>query len=203
MGNMGRKLRRMLVFLLIMMKEPNQPEADCINPSRPVCTYREKVWCKRDGSNLFTGIKNRFALNNPTVTVMTNNQAGQGQSHAITESHTNTTAMAQVSGHDHQYEDVDNLKGQGRPQAITETKINTSEVAASRHGHQYEDVDSQHNQTGQGTSQVISETYSNTTAAIKISSNINSLYGVKGQYQAITKPNTNTTDAGKNTSGQD
>eukprot|EP00058_Branchiostoma_floridae_P022634 XP_002608124.1 hypothetical protein BRAFLDRAFT_91398 [Branchiostoma floridae] len=275
---MGRKLRHLLIFLLIMMKEPNMPEADCTGVSSPVCTYRRRgltsmeqvdiptsvchlelgsnrissitslsnltnltyldlgrnlltniqqstfsnqpklcfldlaankirsiqwyfrrnvgsifgtddtrrkvsmavtpppvtntrhesgasvnqvviistaigslvtvtvaiafiIWCKRSGKNLLTGFRNtKFAITNPIDTVMTNGQAGQGQSQA----NTNTTAMAEVSGHDNQYEDVDNqhnLKRQVRPHAITETKINTGEVAASG---QYEDMN-QHN----------------------------------------------------------
>eukprot|EP00058_Branchiostoma_floridae_P017648 XP_002603137.1 hypothetical protein BRAFLDRAFT_63230 [Branchiostoma floridae] len=89
---------------------------------------------------------------------------------------------------------------------------------------QYEDIDSHYDQTGQGQSQAITESNTNTTAAVPISghsqtpdrsitesldtkrpqcstlaggpnSKLKALYKVAGQYQALAKSNTNTTYA--------
>ncbi|KAI8508035.1 hypothetical protein Bbelb_142750 [Branchiostoma belcheri] len=51
--------------------------------------------------------------------VSSDDQTRQDQSHAITESYTNTTCVAMASGDDHHYKDVDNHRVQS--QAITES----------------------------------------------------------------------------------
>eukprot|EP00058_Branchiostoma_floridae_P025707 XP_002611197.1 hypothetical protein BRAFLDRAFT_71157 [Branchiostoma floridae] len=80
-------------------------------------------------------------------------QTGQGQSHVIAKSLPNTVA-AEVSGHDHQYEDMTqhNQAGQGQSHVIAKSLPNTTASVVSGHEHHYEDM-TQHNQTGQGQSQ--------------------------------------------------
>ncbi|KAI8495036.1 hypothetical protein Bbelb_270220 [Branchiostoma belcheri] len=61
--------------------------------------------------------------NTYTVMASSHDQPGQDQPHAITESNTHTTCAAVASGNDHFYENVDNRvkTGQGQSQAITES----------------------------------------------------------------------------------
>eukprot|EP00058_Branchiostoma_floridae_P025640 XP_002611130.1 hypothetical protein BRAFLDRAFT_88471 [Branchiostoma floridae] len=59
-----------------------------------------------------------------TAMISGQGQTGQGQSQAIAEHYTNTTAAVVTSGHDHQYIHVDNdhdQTGQGQSQAIAES----------------------------------------------------------------------------------
>ncbi|KAI8506636.1 hypothetical protein Bbelb_160630 [Branchiostoma belcheri] len=119
------------------------------------------------------------------------NQAGQGQSQAITEFNTNTTTVM-TNGDDHQYEDIDNHRveaGQGQCQVITESNTNTSATVMT----------SGHDQTGQGQSQVITESNTNTTATVMTSGHDQT---GQGQSQVITESNTNAT-ATVMTSGHD
>ncbi|KAI8482336.1 Bax inhibitor 1 [Branchiostoma belcheri] len=63
-------------------------------------------------------------------------QAGQGQSQAVTASTTNTTATVMASDDDRQYEGIDNPRvktRQGQSQAITESNTNTTATMASDH----------------------------------------------------------------------
>ncbi|KAI8495475.1 hypothetical protein Bbelb_269300 [Branchiostoma belcheri] len=86
-----------------------------------------------------------------TKLASSHDQSGQGQSQAITESNTNTTATVMVSGDYHQYEDIDNnhiKAGQGYSQEITESSSNTAAVMTS-----------DHDQTGQGHSQANTEAF--------------------------------------------
>ncbi|KAI8500610.1 Bax inhibitor 1 [Branchiostoma belcheri] len=92
--------------------------------------------------------------NNPASTEMTR----QGQSRAIIESTTHTTATVMASGDDHQYEDADNhhvKTGQGQSPTLPESNTNATAMT-SGDDHQYEDVDNHHDQTGQGQSKAIS-----------------------------------------------
>ncbi|XP_066270914.1 uncharacterized protein [Branchiostoma lanceolatum] len=98
-------------------------------------------------------------------------QTGQGQSQAIIESNTNTSASEVTSGQDQ--------TGQGQPQAITESNTNTSAT----------EVTSGQDQTGQGQSQAITESNTNTSATEVTSGQDQT---GQGQFQAITESNTNT-----------
>eukprot|EP00058_Branchiostoma_floridae_P022647 XP_002608137.1 hypothetical protein BRAFLDRAFT_126259 [Branchiostoma floridae] len=170
-------------------------------------------WCNWRVRNIPAGIKNnKFAFNNPTVTVISNShyQAGQGQSQAITESN---TRMSGVSGNDNQYEDVDNINttpkmiasdhdqtGRCQHRAITSpNKYTTAAMVTSGHNHQYENM---HSQKGQSRLQAITESITNTTSAEIASghghpyedTNQHNQTG-QGQGQVITESNKNTTAA--------
>eukprot|EP00058_Branchiostoma_floridae_P025684 XP_002611174.1 hypothetical protein BRAFLDRAFT_88427 [Branchiostoma floridae] len=113
------------------------------------------------------------------------NQTGKGQSQAITQSNAITTAAVVTGRHDHQYEDVDkhDQTGQGQSQAnahplkvedlshnevlaaLKPNPMYAGVVTASQNQTSTEMV-SGHNQTGQGQSQEITESNTNTTAAV-------------------------------------
>ncbi|XP_078693784.1 uncharacterized protein LOC144923289 [Branchiostoma floridae x Branchiostoma belcheri] len=105
---------------------------------------------------------------------------------------TNTTASVVASGHDHQYENIDNPRvkaGQGQSQANTASNTNTTATVMT----------SGHDQTGQGQSQANTASNTNTTAAVMTSGHDQT---GQGQSQANTASNTNTT-AAVMTSGHD
>ncbi|XP_019627468.1 PREDICTED: uncharacterized protein LOC109472236 [Branchiostoma belcheri] len=156
---MGRKLRHLLIFLLIILKEPNMPEADC--SSVVVTSGLDHEYEDVDQHNQTRQGRSRAITESnrkipPVITrrdsdhqyedVDRHNQTGQGQCQAITES--NTTAVVVTSGLDHEYEDVDkhNQTRQGQSRAITESNIKTEAVVTSGHDHQYENM-KQHKQT--------------------------------------------------------
>ncbi|KAI8495069.1 Bax inhibitor 1 [Branchiostoma belcheri] len=121
---MNRKLRHVLIFLLIILKEPKMPEG--LNPC------------------VVVGINTNTAA---SVMASGDDQAGQGQSQAVTASTTNTTATVMASGDDHPYENIDNPRvktGQGQSQANTASNTNTTATVMT----------SGHDQRGQGQSQV-------------------------------------------------
>ncbi|KAI8508040.1 hypothetical protein Bbelb_142800 [Branchiostoma belcheri] len=107
-------------------------------------------------------------------------QTGRDQSHAIIDSNTNTTCAAVASGDDHHYEDVDNHRVQS--QAITESNTNTTCAA----------VASGDDQTGRDQSHAITESNTNTTCAAVASGDDQT---GRDQSHAITESNTNTTFA--------
>ncbi|XP_035680717.1 uncharacterized protein LOC118418786 [Branchiostoma floridae] len=134
-------------------------------------------------------------------------KTGKGQSQAITES--NITAIAMTSGHDRQYENINQHHQTGHSlesQTNTESNTNTTAIAmASGQNHQYENMN-QHNQTGQGESRVMTaavtiighgqaecQAITDNTEPIPPNSKLNDLYNVVGQYQPIIKSNINTT----------
>ncbi|XP_078681609.1 uncharacterized protein LOC144916354 [Branchiostoma floridae x Branchiostoma belcheri] len=84
-----------------------------------------------------------------------NYQLEQGQSRAINQPNTNTTATVTTSDQDHHYEDMNqhNHTRQGQSQAITGSNANTTAVVVANCGHEYEDIDTKHDQTAQGHSQ--------------------------------------------------
>ncbi|KAI8490320.1 hypothetical protein Bbelb_320580 [Branchiostoma belcheri] len=151
---MGRKLRHFLIFLLIILKEPNPPRA----------SFLTRI---PQNLRLNPGVVGR----NKAVSVLASghDQAEQGQSETITEANTNTTATVLACGDDHQYEDIDNPRvktGQGQCHIITESSTTTiATVMASGDDHQYEDIDNPRNKTGQGQSYVITESSTNTKAS--------------------------------------
>ncbi|KAI8482695.1 hypothetical protein Bbelb_395750 [Branchiostoma belcheri] len=147
---MGRKLRHVLIFLLIILKEPNMPEADCsascvkhayypsfkncdcpnlgltnIPQNLPSSTYKR-------GRDSDSGSNSNPTLHNTKDGQL--DQTGQGQSQTITESDTSTTAVVVTSGLDHEYEDIDqhNQRRQGRSRAITESNRKTPSVITRR-----------------------------------------------------------------------
>ncbi|KAI8510779.1 hypothetical protein Bbelb_116950 [Branchiostoma belcheri] len=170
---MGKNLRHVLIFLLIILKEPNMLEADCsascvkhayypsfkncdcpnlgltnIPQNLPSSTYKR-------GRDSDSGSNSNPTLHNTKDDQL--DQTGQGQSQTITESDTSTTAVVVSSGLDHEYEDIDqhNQTRQGRSWVITESNRKTPSVITRRDSdHQYEDVD-RHNQKRQGQAQTI------------------------------------------------
>ncbi|XP_019633287.1 PREDICTED: uncharacterized protein LOC109476725, partial [Branchiostoma belcheri] len=140
-------------------------------------------------------------------------QAGQGQSQANTESTTNTTATVMASDDDHQYENIDKPRvktGQGQANIqslnignLSHNKVlaslkpnlmyagNTAvAVMASGDDHQYENVDCPRVKIGQGQSQAIVRSHTNTTATVMTSGDDQT---GQGQSQANTESNTNST----------
>ncbi|KAI8486735.1 hypothetical protein Bbelb_354830 [Branchiostoma belcheri] len=180
--NMGWKLRHLLIFLLLILKEPNLPEG-CVHTCTP---YPEICRC---AAFHLTNIPKNLPFY-----VSTSN------SHPVLHN-TNTRAVAAASGLDHQYEDVGqhDQTGQGQSQAISKSNTNTNTTAVvvtSGIDHQYEDVD-QHDQTRQG--QTITKSNTNTTAVVVTSGNDHRYEDMNhhvttrhSQSQAITKSNTNT-----------
>ncbi|CAH1233821.1 Hypp836 [Branchiostoma lanceolatum] len=220
---MGRKLRHLLIFLLIILKEPNMPEAGC------TCTPAWRCDCPKQGltsipKNLPTSIScyplpvlfgsvcgpvSGIVLIGTIILAVwskkrtKNPPSGPNSNIALKK--------AIVATSDNQYEDVDTPKdqtGQGQFQGITKSifKSNTkttatdSTVMTSGYDHQYEDVDTQHDQTGQGQSQANTESSCARNKSYDTgptASQHNSLYKCVGQYQAIITSNrdTNTTAA--------
>ncbi|KAI8498022.1 hypothetical protein Bbelb_239660 [Branchiostoma belcheri] len=145
---------------------------------------------------------NETLPNNPTIRHC-NEQTGQGQSQAITESNTNTTATVMTSGHDQ--------TGQGQSQVITESNTNTTATEMTS-GHDQTGkgkcqtnstttctvMTSGHNRPGQGQSQTITESNTNRTTTEMTSGDDQT---EQGQSQAITESSTNT--ATVMTSGHD
>eukprot|EP00058_Branchiostoma_floridae_P017650 XP_002603139.1 hypothetical protein BRAFLDRAFT_63228 [Branchiostoma floridae] len=115
--------------------------------------------------------------------VSTNNhdQTGQGQSQANTQS----LKVGKLS-HD---EVLAALKS--NPMYAGVVTPQKDPQSASDHN-QYEDIDSHHDQTGQGQSQAITESNTNTTATVVTSGQLQT---GQGQSQAITESNTNITAA--------
>ncbi|XP_019627715.1 PREDICTED: uncharacterized protein LOC109472388 [Branchiostoma belcheri] len=183
---MGRKLRNVLIFLLIILEEPSMQEAQCLcePPSRvlylSLCDnqittihsgifgnlpHLQELWL---GKNQIAVIQSGTFANLPKLQKRTRNPPLGPNPGAIgTNSNTGVSVMA--SDQDHQYEDIDNHQdqtGQGQFQTITESTTNTT---ATQHS-VYKDVDqsqtttsiatvmtSGHDQTGQGQYQAINE----------------------------------------------
>eukprot|EP00058_Branchiostoma_floridae_P014382 XP_002599870.1 hypothetical protein BRAFLDRAFT_95559 [Branchiostoma floridae] len=188
--NMGRKLRHLLIFLLIILKELNMPEAGC--------SCKSSSHCKCSNLDLTSIPQNLpptlYGLDlKPTVL--------SGHDHQYEDVDNKITTNTATSDDDHQYEDIDkkhNQKGQGQSQATTKFNTNTTAaiVTASGHDHQYEDVD-QHNKTDQGQSQATTKFNTNTTATVVTIGrdhqyeDMNQLNQTRlGQSQATTKFNT-------------
>ncbi|XP_066267536.1 uncharacterized protein [Branchiostoma lanceolatum] len=118
------------------------------------------------------------------------NQTGRGQSQAIGKSNTNmnSTDTLVASGYDHQYEDMNKVSqtGYGQSQAITESTTHTT-AASSTSGH------------GQAGYQVITESSGTKNPSYgtgpTLTNELNALYNIEGQYQAIVKSHRNTTAA--------
>ncbi|XP_078677212.1 uncharacterized protein LOC144913934 [Branchiostoma floridae x Branchiostoma belcheri] len=119
--------------------------------------------------------------------------------------HTNNAVSVMNSGHDHEYEDIDNHRvktGQGllQSQAITESDVKTTAAVMA----------SGQDPTGQGQSQAITETTTKTTSTVMASGHDNQYDDIdnhrvktgQGQFRAIAKSRTKTT-ATIMTSGQD
>ncbi|CAH1247628.1 Hypp7967 [Branchiostoma lanceolatum] len=127
----------------------------------------------------------------PTASKLNSLYKVVGQSQAIIEPNTNTTAAVVSSGQDHHYENMDiqnDRTGQGQTQTMHESNTNTTADVVS----------SGHDQTGQGQSQAIRkdpEAGNLSYGTGPTVSELNSLYKVVGQYQSIIKSNTNTTTA--------
>eukprot|EP00058_Branchiostoma_floridae_P022209 XP_002607699.1 hypothetical protein BRAFLDRAFT_82855 [Branchiostoma floridae] len=148
------------------------------------------------------------------------NQTGQSQSQVITEYNPNTTATVMTSGHDHQYEDIDQHdqteRGQSQAKAQPRKVENLSDdevLAALKLNPMYAGVEAPpknqtstartrgHNQIGQGQSQTINESNTNTTAAIVTCGHDQQYEDIdkqhyltgKGQSLATTESNTSST----------
>ncbi|KAI8500278.1 Bax inhibitor 1 [Branchiostoma belcheri] len=144
---MARKLRHLLIFLLIILKEPNMPEADCECASSLVCSVCGPV----------TGVALIGAAILTVWYKMKTRHPPLGTSPNVVGGNTNTTASASASGDDHQYEDIDSWQGQS--QAITASNTNTTSTVMT----------SGHDQTGQGQSQANTASNTNTTSTVMTS----------------------------------
>ncbi|XP_019613476.1 PREDICTED: uncharacterized protein LOC109461536, partial [Branchiostoma belcheri] len=205
--DMGRKLRHLLIFLLLVLKEPNTPEDfNDMMASIPNLQIRHNPWqcdCPvytptvigamisfAGGVILTLWCKRRFG----------NSDSGSNSNPALHT--TNTTAVVVTSGLDHQYEDVDqhNQTGQGQSQTIAKSNTNTTAtVVASGHDHRYEDMN-HHVTTRQGQSQAITKSNTNATAVVATSGHDHkheymNLHNQTGQGQGQSQTNTETLDA--------
>ncbi|KAI8497211.1 hypothetical protein Bbelb_251600 [Branchiostoma belcheri] len=252
--DMGRKLRHLLIFLLLILKEPNMPEAKDWLASIPELSIFKNPWqcdckmanfwqnlietpkvlkqitCARPANLAGQKLKDVSPKDLISVVVgsvvplavgvmftlwckrmLKNSDSGSNASPALHSTNTTAVVATLTSGHDHQYEDVDQLDqtGQGQSQTITGSNTNTTAtVVTSGDDHQY--VNSgQHDQTGQGQSQTITESYTNPTATVMASGDDPQYENSgqqdqtgQGQSQTITESYTNPT-ATVMTSGDD
>ncbi|XP_019622989.1 PREDICTED: uncharacterized protein LOC109469036 [Branchiostoma belcheri] len=115
---MGRKLRHVLIFLLIILKEPNTPEADCrCAPSSDCrCTGMGLISIPQNLPTSISGLDLTFNL------ITTVNRSLLLRYGGLTKLslYNNKITIEIASGDDHQYEDIDNHRaktGQGQSQA--------------------------------------------------------------------------------------
>ncbi|KAI8510731.1 hypothetical protein Bbelb_116470 [Branchiostoma belcheri] len=119
---MGRKLRHVLIFLLIILKEPNMPEADCSASCVKHWYYprqgQSQTITESDTST--TAVVVTSGLDHEYEDIDQHNQTRQDRSWVITESNRKTPSVITRRDSDHQYEDVDrhNQKRQGQAQTI-------------------------------------------------------------------------------------
>ncbi|KAI8519720.1 hypothetical protein Bbelb_029770 [Branchiostoma belcheri] len=169
---MGRKLRHVLIFLLIILKaESNMPEADCsCKPSLHCrCTSMGLTSIPQNlpssisgldvHSNLITTVDQSLLLSNCDHT-------GQGRSQPSTDSKTNTTAAVMASG--------DDQAGQAQSPRIVNMSRNKV-LAALMPNPMYADMEtapksagiasSHDDQAGQDQSHDITESNTHTTCA--------------------------------------
>ncbi|KAI8489187.1 hypothetical protein Bbelb_331720 [Branchiostoma belcheri] len=156
---MGRILRHVLIFLLLILKEPNMPKAGCKYffitngnlthiPQNigPVLTL-SYLASDHEYENLNQHTlpeQGQYSMTNSDTNTSTTaalvasgyNQTGQGKNQTLAgELHTNTTATVTISDLDHHYEDMNrhNHTRQGQSQAIigeSQTKSIAVVVAA-------------------------------------------------------------------------
>ncbi|KAI8514169.1 Bax inhibitor 1 [Branchiostoma belcheri] len=161
---MGRKLRHVLIFLLIILKEPYMPEAPCLRRTRNPPLGRNPG-PGVVGSNTNTAVSVMASGHDHQYEDIENNHDSTGQGQHQTNAN---TATVMTSGHDQ--------TGQGQSQAITRSLdvSNLSygtDLTASQQSALYKDVTqchattdtaivmtSGHDQTGQGQYQAITET---------------------------------------------
>ncbi|KAI8499401.1 hypothetical protein Bbelb_231650 [Branchiostoma belcheri] len=179
-ADMGRKLRHLLIFLLIILEKPNMPE--CSN----ICEPSSRGRCPNLGltnipQNLPPSTPNGTLASIPGLRIDNNpwqcDSAGNRDSNV---DNTHTTAAVVTSGPDHQYEDIDQHDqiGQGQSQAVTESCTSTNTTAeepVSGHGvntppkapaSSATEITSDHDQTGQGQSQALTKSSTETTAVV-------------------------------------
>eukprot|EP00058_Branchiostoma_floridae_P019764 XP_002605254.1 hypothetical protein BRAFLDRAFT_126592 [Branchiostoma floridae] len=126
-----------------------------------------------------------------TATTMTSghDQIGHGHSQTITESHANTKAAVVVSGHDHQYKDVENHHDQteqGRCQAINES------LDARNLSYGTGPTASQQNALYKVVGQyqtIIKSNANNTSGESNSNTTVGALTGGNDQYEDMTKHN--------------
>ncbi|KAI8501667.1 hypothetical protein Bbelb_209380 [Branchiostoma belcheri] len=154
---MGRKLRHVLIFLLIILKEPNMPEADCSCASSENCTCIDmgltsipqnlpsSLSCLNLERNCITAVNQalmrRRRTRDPPPGLNLNASGGN----------MNNSQAIMTSFHDHQYEDIDNQRGQY--QTNSESTPQNTATMTSVEDHQYEDIDNHRDHTRQGQSQ--------------------------------------------------
>ncbi|KAI8484101.1 hypothetical protein Bbelb_382190 [Branchiostoma belcheri] len=190
-SKMGRKLRHMLIFLLIILKELNIPEAGCSCPSsssRCICRKRGLISIP---PNLPTSISDVAVAGIALIgTIILTKWYKRRMRHPpglnsnAVGSNTNTTVSV--------IDNCDDQAGQG--QSLSHNEM----LAALKPNAMYAGVGtsltsqtaSGHDQTGQGQSQAIAESTRNTMATVTAS--IRDQTG-QGQPRAISKSNTNAT----------
>ncbi|XP_019647007.1 PREDICTED: uncharacterized protein LOC109487456 [Branchiostoma belcheri] len=196
------KLRHVLIFLLIILKEPNMPEAGCSCESLSPCKCRN-LGLTSIPQNLPTSISELDLESNRINTVKQyellrcGSVAGTiligtflaviwykkrtrhpplGPNPNVVGGNTNTSASVMTSGDDHQYKDIDNGHDQtvqGQSQAVTESL--DWPVVMTRQGR---------------VSLTNTESNTNTTATVVASGHDQT---EQGQSQTNTESNTNTT----------
>ncbi|XP_019615373.1 PREDICTED: uncharacterized protein LOC109463101 [Branchiostoma belcheri] len=225
---MGRKLRHLLIFLIIILKEPNMPEAVCsCAPSAPLITSDKPESATSFNLSLLVGSvcgsgAGLFVLIGTILGAVWYKRRTRHPPVGLNPSNSNTNTAVPFRNPSRSqllaalqsnpiYSDVKAPQENpistemaighdqtGQGQSQTITNT-TADVMASGDDHHYEDVDNHHDQTGQGQSQAITESNANTTATAMTSGHNQTGWG---QSQAITESNTNTT-ATAMTSGHD
>ncbi|KAI8497202.1 hypothetical protein Bbelb_251510 [Branchiostoma belcheri] len=220
--DMGRKLGH-LIFLLLVLKEPNMPEGGCADryandmmTSIPNLQIRHNPWqCDCKMYPFWQKLNETPAVLDQITCAKPANLSGLKLKDISPEdlickdpvgsTFANNCNNGTTTSHYHWYfkRDVDSTvdtkwKGPATSTlAVTGSNSNpalhttntTGVVETSGLDHQYEDVD-QHDQTGQGQSQAITESNTNPTATVVASGDDQT---GQGQFQSITKSNTNTT----------
>ncbi|KAI8505862.1 hypothetical protein Bbelb_162150 [Branchiostoma belcheri] len=199
---MGRKLRCVLIFLLIILKEPNMPEGCRCAPSS-ACK------CPKQGltsipQNLPTSITT-LELEHQIICAHPARFQGQKLINVNPEEICEEPTISTLTTVDIQTSfkstvstsSVDNTCYEGtsynwyikrpKPSNIVGTNINTAvnSVMTSGDDNQFEDVDNLNDKTGQGQSQTITESTTNTTASVMTS-------GEDNQYEDIDNLNDKT-----------
>ncbi|KAI8490591.1 Bax inhibitor 1 [Branchiostoma belcheri] len=171
---MGRKLRHVLIFLLIILKEPNIPEADC-------SCIPKLQFIRLDLQN------NNLSSIPLTLLSMGAIELG-GNPWQCDCSVCGSVAGIVVIGITIWYKIRARHPLLGlNPNAVFGNKTTATETV-SDDDHQYEQVDNRHDQTRQRQSQAITESNTNTTETVMTSADD---HKGQGQYQDLIKVNTN------------
>ncbi|XP_019639638.1 PREDICTED: filaggrin-2-like [Branchiostoma belcheri] len=213
---MGRKLRHVLIFLLVILKESNMPEAYC--GCKPSSLCKENLGLTSIPQNLPTSISGLdlgiiviVLIGTILVTVWYKRRTRHpplGPNPGVVGSNTNTAVSVMSSGHQrrqgHSQANIQSLTvgNLSNVQVMAALKQNAGYVGVGTAPTEqaYTEMASGHNQTGQGQSQATTEFNTNTTTVMTNGDDHqyedidnHRVEAGQGQSQVITESNTNTT----------